>query len=43
MSGFIFWFAINAKQELENQDFLLKSMSAKESSDSEFLLQEIWI
>lgn len=43
MSGFIFCFAFNAGQELENQDFSHKSMSAKESSDSELFLQEIWI
>lgn len=40
MSGFLFCFIFNAEQELENQDVSLKSMSAKESSDSEFLLQE---
>lgn len=43
MSGFIFCFSVNAEQELENQDFSLKSMTAKESSDAEFLLQGIWI
>lgn len=34
MSGFIFSFAFNADQELENEDFSFKSMSVEESSDS---------
>lgn len=33
LSGVIFCFVVNAEQELENQNFLLKSMSGKESSD----------
>lgn len=43
MSGFIFSSAVNADQELENEDFSLKSISVEESSDSRFILQEIWI
>jgi len=43
MPGFIFYFAVNTEQELENQPFSLRRMSAKEFSVSESLLQEIWI
>lgn len=34
MSSFIFSFAVNADQELDNEDFSFKSMSVEESSDS---------